>query len=115
MNDVLSRKPGETTFQYQKRLVYGKLVDKTLAEFDYSELAKPLYGLNLTSDECRKRMYGSRSTLDAIIESDIKADTSDDINDKITELKIERQKMFDERVALNKSIRAVARQQELTD
>ena len=115
MNELIARRAGETDLQYQKRLVYGKLVDKTLADVDYSELSEPLYGQRLASDECRKRMYGSRRTLEVISESEIRADTPEDMACKITELKVERQKLFDERVALNKSIRAVARQQELTE
>lgn len=35
---------GETTPEYHKRLIYGKLVDKTLADLDYSELAMEVYG-----------------------------------------------------------------------
>ena len=32
---TLQQKPDESNFDYQKRLVYGKLVDKTLADMDY--------------------------------------------------------------------------------
>ena len=33
IND-LSKRPNESDLQYHRRLVYGKLVDKTLSDFD---------------------------------------------------------------------------------
>ena len=41
---VLSRRDGESVVEHHKRLVMGKLVDKTLADYDYTELAKYAYG-----------------------------------------------------------------------
>lgn len=115
MNELLIRRDGESDLQYHRRLVYGKLVDKTLADVDYSELSEGIYGQKLASDECRKRMYGSKHTLDIVSRCSTPAVTTGDIDDKIMELKIERQKLFDQRAALNKSIREVARQQELSE
>ena len=106
---------GESNLDFHKRIIYGKLVDKTLADYDYSELSELVYGQKFASDECRKRMYGSKRTLDLISAENITASTPSDVADKITELRIERQKLFDERAALNRSIRAVARQQELSE
>ena len=34
----------ESELDYHKRIIYGKLVDKTLADIDYSELAGLVYG-----------------------------------------------------------------------
>lgn len=115
LSELLAKQQGENDLQYHRRLVYGKLVDKTLDDFDYSELAEPVYGKALASDECRKRMYGSKHTLDLLDRFGTTPSQTDDIDSRIAEMKIERQKLMDQRVAFNKSIREVARQQELTE
>lgn len=115
MSKLYQRRPGESEFEYHKRVVYGKLVDKTLADIDYTELASCVYGKPYASDVARRMFYGSKRTLDLISSENITADTEGDIVSKIAELKIERQKLFDQRIAFNKSIRAVARQQELSE
>ena len=114
MND-LKKRQGETDFEFHKRVIYGKLVDKTLSDYDYTEIASAIYGRPYAPDVSRRMAYGSKRTLDLIEAENITASTPDDIVGKITDLRIERQKLFDERAALNKSIRAVARQQELSD
>lgn len=40
----IEKRKDESLFDYHKRLVYGKLVDKTLSDIDYSELAELVYG-----------------------------------------------------------------------
>lgn len=40
----LAKKDDESQFDYHKRLIYGKLVDKTLSDVDYTELSKLAYG-----------------------------------------------------------------------
>lgn len=114
MNDLLSRKDGESDLQYHKRLVYGKLVDKTLADCDYTELAEATYGQPYASDVARRMFYGSRRTLD-LLERDCGDGCADDIDMRISELKIEQQKLRDERASLNKTIREIARKRELSD
>ena len=57
---------GETDFEYHKRLVYGKLVNKMLADVDYGELAKNVYGRDYSSDVARRMMYGSKFTLELL-------------------------------------------------
>ena len=57
------RQQGETDLQFHKRLIYGKLVDKTLADNDYSELSELAYGQPYSSDVARRMMYGSCRTL----------------------------------------------------
>ena len=54
----------ESQLDYHKRLVYGKLVDKTLADMDYTELAELVYGQPYSSDVARRMLYGSRRTLE---------------------------------------------------
>lgn len=117
--EKLQRRPGETDYQYHKRLVYGKLVDGTLADEDYSELAYYIYGKEYSSDVARRMMYGSRQTLDLIDEAIIgKAGPSDIANElemKSAELRKEKQKLFDQRAAFNKVIRERARQEEINE
>lgn len=112
----LSKRSGESDLQYHKRLINGKLVDKTLSDVDYSELAELIYGQPYSSDVARRMMYGSKKTLDIIEQENIDAlgtDVSAEIDEQIVELKKERQKFFDQRAALNKIIREQARREEL--
>lgn len=115
----LSRRDGESNAEYHKRLIFGKLVDKTLADIDYTELAELVYGQTYSSDVARRMMYGSRKTLELLgsecfdrIEDD---DLLSSIDEKIIELRKERQKFYDQRNAFNKSIRDRSRQEELNE
>ena len=60
---MVERINGENDLQFHKRIVLGKLVDKTVDD-DYSELAELAFGEKSSSDHCRKMMYGSRYTID---------------------------------------------------
>lgn len=117
--DKLSRQPNESDLAYHKRLIFGKLVDGTLADEDYSELAPYVYGKEYSSDVARRMMYGSRRTLELLGEEATKQITSDDIlselDAKRIEVQKERQKFFDQRNALNKVIRERSRQEELNE
>ena len=96
----IERLPGESELQYHKRLVYGKLVDKTLADVDYAELAEDAYGQSYSSDFARRMMYGSCKTLqlmDECAEADIQVDSQSDLDMKRIEFQKERQKFFDQR------------------
>lgn len=115
----IERQPQEALVDYHKRLVYGKLVDRTLADADYVELSEKLYGQPYSSDVARRMMYGSRKTLELLDSQQISAveDSSvlSDIDEKIIELKKERQKFFDQRNAFNKVVRERSRQEELNE
>lgn len=115
----LYQEQNESNFEYQKRLVYGKLVDKTLADIDYTELAEALYGQPYAPDVARRMVYGSKRTLDAL-ETDVKNGAVDmselaSLDAKRIELLKERQKFFDQRNAFNKLIRERSRQEELNE
>lgn len=115
----LQRREGESPYQYHKRLVYGKLEDKTLADYDYSELSNYVYGQEYSADVARRLMYGSKRTID-IIENERLDNIDDkavlsDIQRQSIELKKERQKFFDERAAYNKVLRERSRQEELNE
>ena len=115
----LSQKHNESNIAYHKRLVYGKLVDKTLSDIDYTELAEALYGQPYSPDVVRRMIYGSKRTLDALAEDEEQgiADTDilTELDTKKIELQKERQRFFDQRAAFNKMIRERSRQEELND
>lgn len=115
----LERKPNETTLAYHKRIVYGKLSDKTLADIDYTELAELTYGKPYSSDVARRMFYGSKFTLDLLAaeQADCIADSKilSELDEKMIELRKERQKFFDQRNAFNKAVRDRSRQEELNE
>lgn len=114
----LERRSGETDFEYHKRLVYGKLVDKTLADVDYSELAELVYGKPYSSDVARRMMYGSKFTVDLVDRSGINQLSSEalsDIDEKIIELQKERKRISDQRREFSKVISSDARWDHLKD
>lgn len=111
----IEQQPQESLMDYHKRLIYGKLVDRTLSDVDYVELSEKVYGQPYSSDVARRMMYGSRKTLE-LIDSTRAASISDEdmvseIDTKILELRKERQKVYDQRTALNRSIRERSRQE----
>ena len=119
----LEKRDGESLFDYHKRLIHGKLVDKTLGDIDYSELSEFVYGQPYSSDVARRMMYGSKRTLelleDEYLTKAVRDDGTDsilsDIDSKIIDLRKEKQKFFDQRAALNKLLRDRSRQEELND
>lgn len=117
---MIDRREGETPFQYHKRLVYGKLVDKTLADVDYSELAEPAYGTEWSSEAVRKAMYGSLKTLqlmegDNYTPSTTDAQRASEIDLKRIELQKERQRFFDQRREFVKLVNEDGRYQHIMD
>ena len=118
---MLERLPNESAAQYHKRLVYGKLIDKTLSDIDYTELAPLVYGQEYSADVARRMMYGSCKTLelmDASRAQDCASDSDDmlqEIDGKLIELQKERQRFYDQRAAYNKVVRTRARQEELNE
>lgn len=116
---MLERKPNESNAGYHRRLVYGKLVDKTLSDIDYSELSPYVYGQKYSSDVARRMLYGSCRTLQ-LLDQEQKQSITDrqtlsDLDSKIVELKKEQQRFYDQRTAFNKAVRERARQEELND
>jgi hypothetical protein len=115
----LERKSNESRYDHHKRLINGKLVDKTLSDIDYSELAEYVYGQPYSSDVARRMMYGSRRTIE-LIEDEQVMNISDakllsELETKAAELRIERRKCFDQRNALNKLLDERARYEEIVE
>ena len=113
----LRRIESESQFDYHKRIIYGKLVDKTLADCDYSELAELLYGQPYSSDVARRMMYGSRKTLELIDSEQIRrvSDSSllNEIEMKRVEIQQERQRFFDQRREFNKLLAQEGRKEHI--
>ena len=116
---MLERLPQETALQYHKRLIEGKLVDKTLSDYDYAELAPFVYGQDYSADVARRMMYGSAKTLQIMENEPTRASTNavllDELELKRIELQKERQRFFDQRNEYNRMVREQAREEELRE
>lgn len=115
----IERTQNESQLDYHKRLVYGKLVDKTLADMDYTELAELVYGQPYSSDVARRMLYGSRRTLELMdaeraagIES---GDMLAELDTKMIEIRKQTQKYYDQRREWNKILSVDARQEHLCE
>ena len=114
----ISKRSNESDLDYHKRIIYGKLVDKTLGDIDYAELAEAAYGQSYSSDVARRMFYGSKKTLD-IIESE-QLHSSDksilsELEEKRVELQKERQRLSDQRRETNKRVAFDARWENLQE
>nr|DAF12256.1 MAG TPA: DNA polymerase II small subunit [Caudoviricetes sp.] len=118
-NTTLARQEGENEFEHHRRIIEGKLTDKTLSDFDYTELSRYAYGKEYSADCARRMFYGSKRTLDLLEKHKISnvedIDVLSDIDKKLIEFKKEQQKFRDQRNAFNKVIRERSRQEELND
>lgn len=113
----LERRNGETDIQYHKRLVYGKLQDKTLGDIDFGELSKYLYGKRYSPDVARRLAYGSYHTL-KILDNQVVEGVSDneirfELAAQTRELQKELQRVSDQRREYKKLIAAEARREHL--
>lgn len=117
--DVLARRDGESAIEHHRRLVYGKLVDKTLADYDYSELASYVYGKDYSADVARRMLYGSCKTLELADQEQVckieDRDMLSELDAKMIELQKERQKFFDQRNAFAKAVRDHSRKEEINE
>lgn len=111
--NILLKRENESELDYHKRIVYGKLVDNTLKDMDYTELSKYAYDKEYSSDVARRMFYGSRNTLQLLDKININNiednDIVKEIEEKTLELKKERVKVQTEKSELNKLIREQAR------
>lgn len=116
---MLKQRDKESNFDYHSRLIYGKLVDKTMLDNDYTELSSLVYGKEYSSDVARRMMYGSLRTL-KLLENEEEQSISDssilkELDLKKIELEKERQKFFDQRREYKKLIRSDARFEYVAD
>lgn len=110
---TVERNPQETELEYHKRLVYGKLIDRTLSDCDYSELAPMVYGQEYSTDVARRMFYGSCRTLqlmDAERESQMTdRRLLDELADKKAQIELERYKLQTEKAEYARWLREDAR------
>lgn len=114
----LEKRNEETDFEYHKRLIYGKLVDKTLSDADYSELAEMIYGKSYSSDVARRMMYGSKKTLELAERDGVDITTKatlSDMDNKLLEIQKERRRLSDQRREYSKVVSSDARWEHLLD
>lgn len=90
-----------------------------MGDVDYTELSELAYGQSYSSDVARRMFYGSRRTLDLISAEDTSkidnANILSELDEKMIELRKERQKFQDQRNAFNKIVRDRSRQEELNE
>jgi len=101
----LEIREGETPLEHHKRLVFGKLLDKSLSDQDYTELSKYVYNQELSSDVCRREMYGSKYTLKLMEQNTLKAEPKShlsEIREKVGELDIIKRQIQLEKSELKK-------------
>lgn len=99
----LDRLPNETDVEYHRRLLYGKLIDKSI-DLDYAELSPYLYGKKYAEDVARRMAYGSVRTLKLLEDekvqqklSEADRDVIDELERQQLELAKERQRFYDQR------------------
>lgn len=97
----VERNAGESRLDYHKRLIYEKVLDKTLHDVDYSELSELVYDQPYNSDVARRMMYGSAKTLQLMDECAASGEEnlseSDMLEVQRIELQKERQRLQDQR------------------
>lgn len=118
MGDELKRKADETKLDYIKRIVYGKLVDKTIDD-DYSELAPLVFEKEYSSDVARRMFYGARNILEILDKEKIENIEEDSILKEIEfkklELEKEKVRFQDQKREYRNYLKADARFEHLVD
>lgn len=116
---ILDRREDETEYQHHKRIVFGKLVDGSLSDYDYTTLSKYLYGKEYSEDVARRMFYGSCRTLKVVDEATLKDISEEDILNEIElkmhELRKEKQKFSDQRRELTKMLSSEGRFEHICD
>lgn len=120
MPSTLERREGESEFDYHRRLLYAKLVDRS-TDLSYASLSPYLYGKKYAEDVARRMAYGSLRTLN-IMDADAASkqskdalDALDEIERQQLELAKERQRFYDQRREYKKMYNLDARVEHLFD
>jgi hypothetical protein len=111
LEDFLQRKQNESKLDYVKRIVKAK--SDRVIDTDYVELSSLLFDQELSSTECRKRMYGAKKIID-ILDEEFTQNISDDsvlgkIESERQKLEKEKIKIRTEKVSLSQLLREQAR------
>lgn len=107
----------ESDLDYHKRLILGKVVDKSLADIDYSELSDAVYGQRYSSDVARRMMYGSAKTLQLMEACSLAqpAPNTSPVSSNAVELQKERVRLSDQRREFNRAVAEMARVEHIAD
>lgn len=114
--DFLNRRQGESAYDYAKRILYARLVDRTIQN-DYTELARLVFGKAYAPDVARRMAYGAVYVMRMIDKEQEKRICSTDIlaelEEKRIELQKEKQRYFDQRREYMKHVNASGRDEHL--
>ena len=98
----------ESQYDYIKRIIYGKLIDKTIDE-DYEQLSESIFGIGncYSSSEVRKRMYGIKCFIESLekenVNKQIHSDFKNNDNTHLSpNLELELTKNYKNTIELNK-------------
>lgn len=119
---MITRREGESEFEFFKRIIRGKLVDKTITE-DWEDLSELLFGEGncFNSSEVRKRAYGANRAIDLIEKEGVdkllaeRNEILDELTLKKQEIQKERVKMQDVKNALSATLRSEARHEAVVE
>jgi hypothetical protein len=115
--DYTKRLSEESEFDYIIRLVEGKI--NNIYDIDYVELFKLGFGVEFSSDHCRKMFYSLKMLLPYIDKTKITNITSDSIISELDikkiEIEKEKMKLYDQRREFKKLIRQEARLENIKD
>lgn len=114
LNDILKKNENENNIEYKKRLIDGKLTNKTLNDFSHSELSTYIFGKTYSNDVARRMAYGAKYILDLLYDEDFEDLFNDDIlieNIKERQFQIDKQlvKLRDYRNLVNEKVRELSR------
>jgi len=105
---LLNKQINESQYDYIKRIVYGKLIDKTIDE-DYEQLSELIFGIGncYSSSEVRKRMYGIKCFIESLEKENINKQIHNDFKNNVnasttSNLESELAKNYKETVEINK-------------
>lgn len=121
MNPKYDKRENETEYEYGLRLIETK-VEQNPPDLEWQDIVE-LLGLDIHHDSLRKAAnvtpYSGYSVMKYFKEKQAKESGGDDflseLDEKMLEFKKERQRFFDQRVALNKVVRQMARRDEDDD
>lgn len=114
INNKLKRLPNENELQYVKRIITGKLIDKTIDE-KYENLSELIFGEGnaYNESEVRKRCYGAKRILELLDKENIDNITDEkvlkELELKKVELQKERIKLQTTKIELNRNLRIDSR------
>lgn len=109
MEDKLKKKEEENLLEHAKRLVEYKFKDRL--DYDYVELYKAIFNIEISSTESRKRMSGIRDLCSKLSELEIKNINDEDVLNQLEMKRIELEKERKKKQAVNIEYNKLVREQ----